>query len=135
MWLDNLKELKKKTNMTNKQIAIKSNLPEKTICRIFTGETKNPYLDTLNAIANALDSTIIDVLADTKVRVGNESLVELQENVEAVNSEKDLLLAENNILQDKVNNLEKELELTKMKLLHKEELLAVHNYYTKIKCE
>ena len=135
MWLDNLKELKKKTNMSNKQIAIKSNLPEKTICRIFAGETKNPYIDTLNAIALALDSTIIDILADTKVRVGNDSLVELQENVEAVNSEKDLLIAENNILQDKVNNLEKELELTKMKLLHKEELLAVHNYYTKIKSE
>jgi transcriptional regulator with XRE-family HTH domain len=135
MWLDNLKELKKKTNMTNKQIAIKSNLPEKTICRIFAGDTKNPYIDTLNAIALALDSTLTDILADTKVRVGNESLVELQENVEAVESEKDLLLAENKILQDKVNNLEKELELTKMKLMHKEELLAVHNYYTKIKSE
>lgn len=135
MWLDNLKELKKKTNMTNKQIAIKSNLPEKTICRIFAGDTKNPYIDTLNAIALALDSTLTDILADTKVRVGNESLVELQENVEAVESEKDLLLAENKILQDKVNTLEKELELTKMKLMHKEELLAVHNYYTKIKSE
>jgi transcriptional regulator with XRE-family HTH domain len=135
MWLDNLKELKKKTNMTNKQIAIKSNLPEKTICRIFAGDTKNPYIDTLNAIALALDSTLTDILADTKVRVGNESLVELQENVEVAQAEKDLLLVDYNILKEKYDALTKELELTKNELMYTKKLLAVHEYYTKLKSE
>ena len=67
--------------------------------------------------------------------VGTERLATLQENIDVANAEKDLLIAENKILQDKVNALTSELELTKMKLMHKEELLAVHNYYTKLKCE
>lgn len=136
MWLDNIKELKKKTNMSIKQIAEKTNLPERTVSRIFSGDTNNPYMTTLIPIVNALGgSSLDDIFADTKVIVATETVAELQENVETVNTEKDLLLAENKILQDKVFNLERELELTKMKLMHKEELLAVHNYYTKIKSE
>ena len=131
MWLDNLKELKKKTNMSNKQIAAKSNLPEKTISRVFSGDTKNPYIDTLNAIARALDSTLTDILADTKVRVGNESLVELQENVDVAQAERDLLLADYNILKEKYDDISKELELLKNELMFTKKLLAVHEYYTK----
>ena len=131
MWLDNLKELKKKTNMSNKQIAAKSNLPEKTISRVFSGDTKNPYIDTLNAIARALDSTLTDILADTKVRVGNESLVELQENVDVAQAERDLLLADYNILKEKYDAISKELELLKNELMFTKKLLAVHEYYTK----
>lgn len=135
MWLDNIKELKKSKGMSVKQIAEKTNLPERTVNRIFSGDTDNPYVDTLHRIVKALGGSLDDILADTKVVVGTESMVELQENVEAANTEKELLLAENKILQDKVNVLTSELELTKMKLMHKEELLAVHNYYTKLKTE
>jgi len=67
--------------------------------------------------------------------VGTESLVELQENVDAVNTEKDLLLAENNILKDKVNVLTSELELTKRELMHKEELLALYKIIQNLKTE
>ncbi len=135
MWLDNIKELKKKTGLSTKQIADKTNLPERTVVRIFSGDTDNPYVDTLHRIVTALGGSLDDILADTKVVVGTESLVELQENVDVVSAEKDLLLAENKILQDKVTALTSELELTKMKLMHKEELLALHNYYNKIKTE
>lgn len=48
MWLDNLKELKKRTGMSTKQIADKTNLPERTVTRIFGGDTDNPYVDTLH---------------------------------------------------------------------------------------
>lgn len=135
MLLKNLKELKKEKNMSSKQIAEKTNLPERTICRIFNGETEHPRIDTLYLIVKALGGSLNDIFADTNVVVATEQVVELQENVEVVNTEKDLLLAENKLLQDKVSNLEKEIELLKMKLMHKEELLAVHNYYNKIKCE
>jgi transcriptional regulator with XRE-family HTH domain len=135
MWLDNIKELKKKTAMTVKQIADKTNLPERTVARVFSGETDNPYITTLIPIVNALGGNLSEIFADTNAVVGTEKLATLQENVETVNTEKDLLLAENKILQDKVAVLTQENELLKMKLMHKEELLAVHNYYTKIKCE
>jgi transcriptional regulator with XRE-family HTH domain len=135
MWSENLAALKKRTGLSIKQIADKSNLPERTVNRIFSGDTDNPYMTTLIPIVNALGGSLDEIFADTSVVVATETVAELQENVETVSNEKDLLLAENKILQDKVCTLERELELTKMKLLHKEELLAVHNYYTKLKCE
>lgn len=135
MWSENLKALKKRTGLSVKQIAEKSNLPERTVNRIFSGDTDNPYMTTLIPIVNALGGSLDDIFADTSVVVATKTVVELQENVETVNSEKDLLLAENKILKDKVAVLTQENELLKMKLLHKEELLAVHNYYTKIKGE
>ena len=135
MWLDNIKELKKKTGLSTKQLADKTNLPERTVARVFSGETDNPYITTLIPIVNALGGSLNEIFADTNAVVGTERLATLKECVDVVNAEKEILIAENKILQDKVSALTSELELTKMKLMHKEELLAVHNYYTKLKCE
>jgi transcriptional regulator with XRE-family HTH domain len=135
MWLDNLKELKKKTGMSVKQIADKTNLPERTVNRIFSGDTDNPYVDTLHRIVTSLGGSLDDILADTKVVVSEVKLVDLKESVDVVTAERDLILAENAILKEKVATLEKQLELTSMQLKHKEELLALHNYYNKIKSE
>lgn len=61
MWLDNLKELKKRTGMSAKQIADKTNLPERTISRILAGETDHPYADTLDLIVKALGYDLGDL--------------------------------------------------------------------------
>jgi transcriptional regulator with XRE-family HTH domain len=133
MWLDNLKELKKAKGMSAKQIAEKTNLPERTVNRIFSGDTDNPYVDTLHRIVSVLGGSLDDILADTKVVVGEKNLVTLQENVEVATAERDLIAAENTILKDKVAALTAEIEMLKMQLNHKEELLALHNYYNKLK--
>jgi transcriptional regulator with XRE-family HTH domain len=131
MWLDNLKELKKVTGMSAKQIASKTNLPERTVNRIFSGDTDNPYMDTLHRIVTALGGSLDDIFADTKVVVATESLVEVKENAEVVEAEKDLALRELEMLRAKNDALEKEISLLKERLQHKEELLAVYNYFTK----
>ena len=133
MWLDNLKDLKKAKGMTAKQIADKTNLPERTVSRIFSGDTDNPYVDTLHRIVTVLGGSLDDILADTKVVVGEENLVTLQENVEVVTAERDLIIAENAILKDKVVTLTAENDMLKMQLKHKEEIIALHNYYNKLK--
>lgn len=133
MWLDNLKELKKAKGMSAKQIAEKTNLPERTVNRILSGDTDNPYVDTLHRIVSVLGGSLDDILADTKVVVGEKNLVTLQENVEVATAERDLIAAENTILKDKVAALTAEIEMLKMQLNHKEELLALHNYYNKLK--
>lgn len=135
MWLDNLKELKKKTGMSVKQIADKTNLPERTVNRIFSGDTDNPYVDTLHRIVTSLGGSLDDILADTKVVVSEVKLVDLKESVDVVTAERDLILAENAILKDKVTTLTAEIDLLKLQLNHKEELLALHNYYNKIKSQ
>ena len=129
MWLENLKELKKTKGMTAKQIADKTNLPERTVNRIFSGDTDNPYVDTLHRIVTVLGGSLDDILADTKVVVSNESIVELKENVDVTAAQRDLIAVENEMLKTKNAALTTEIELLKKELSHKEELLALHNYY------
>lgn len=140
MWLDNLKELKLEKKMSTKQIADKANLPDKTVCRVLSGHTTNPYIDTLDRIATALGASIGDILAGTKAVVGDTNLSALQENLDAVTAEKetivaerDLIIAENAILKDKVSTLSAENEILKMQIMHKDEIIALHNYYNKLK--
>lgn len=129
MWLDNLKELKKKTGMSAKQIAEKTNLPERTISRILAGETDHPYADTLDLIVKALGYDLGDIFADTKVIVATDELVGIKENVDVVEAERDLIVVENDMLKAKNAALTTEVELLRKELAHKEELLALHNYY------
>ena len=132
MWLDNIKELKKAKGMSAKQIAEATKLPERTVTRIFSGDTDNPYVDTLHRIVTVLGGSLDDILADTKVVVGDANLVTLQENVDVVTAERDLSIAENAILKDKVATLTAENDMLKMQLKHKEEIIALHNYYNKL---
>lgn len=133
MWLDNLKELKEKSGMTLKQISDKSRIPERTVVRIFAGESDHPYADTLDLIAKAMGYDLGDVFSETKVVIATPDLVEIKENVDIVEAERDLVQVENDMLKSKVAALTTEVELLKKELQHKEELLAIHNYYTKIK--
>lgn len=133
MWLDNLKELKKRTGMSTKQIAEQTNLPERTVTRIFGGDTDNPYVDTLHRIVTVLGGSLDDILADTKVVVATETFIEVKETADVATAERDLITAENAILKDKVATLTAENEMLKMQLKHKEEIIALHNYYNKLK--
>ena len=129
MWLDNLKELKKRTGMSVKQIAEKTNLPERTVNRIFSGDTDNPYVDTLHRIVTVLGGSLDDILADSKAVVATETMVELKETVDVIEASHDLISVENEMLKSKVAALSTESELLKKELAHKEELLALHTYY------
>ena len=140
MWLDNLKELKKEKGMSVKQIAEKTNLPERTVSRIFSGDTDNPYVDTLHRIVTVLDGSLDGILADTKVVVGNVGLKELQsenvklaEQIEVLSSERDFIAAELSACKQTICGLSAEVDLLRLKLEHKEELLALHNYYNNLR--
>ena len=135
MWLDVIKTLKKDKGLSIKQLAEMTNLPERSIARIFNGETTNPYMTTLIPIVNALGVSLDYVFSDSKVVVATETVVELQETVEEVKAEKNLVVTDYELLFDKYNELEKELARTKTELAYTKKLLAVHEYYTKIKSE
>lgn len=119
--------------MTVKQLAEVTKLPERTVNRILTGETDHPRIDTLYIIVTALGGTLNDIFAATNVVVATETLVEVKENAEVIEAEKDLAVAELEMLRAKTAAQEVEIALLKEKLQHKEELLAVYNYFTKIK--
>lgn len=133
MWLDNIKELKKKSGMSSKQIAEGTFMPERTVVRIFNGETANPSITTLIPIINFLGGSFDEIFADTKAIVGDKNLATLQEDVDTVTAERDLSIAENAILKEKVCALTAENELLKREIMHKDEIIALHNYYNKLK--
>ena len=117
MWLEKLKELKKAKGMTTKQLADVTKIPESTLKHIFSGDTDNPYVDTLRRIAIALDSSLDEIFAETKVVVATE----------AVN------VTELEMLRAKVASQETEILLLKEQLRHKNEMLALIDYFANIK--
>ena len=133
MWLNNLKELKKEKGMTVKQIAEMTNLPERTVKRIFSGDTDNPYVDTLHRIVTVLGGSLDGILADTKVVVGGSDLITLQADVDRLNGELAIASAEIAMLKDKVAVLTAESDILRLKLEHKEEIIALHKYYIKLR--
>ena len=134
MWLETLKELKKEKGLSSKRIAEMAKLPEKTVVRIFNGETKNPYADVLYRIAVALGVSLDDLLADSKAVVGSKSLADMQEEVTQLKAERDALIAENGALKTKVETLSDKVETLRDKVdFLKDEIISTHNYYIKQK--
>lgn len=133
MWLENLKELKKTKGMTTKQIADATKIPESTIKRIFAGDTDDPYVSTIHRIVTVLGGSLDHILADTNAVLAPEKVVEVKETAEVAEAERDLVIAELEMLRAKTTAQEAEIMLLKERLQHKEELLAVYNYFTKIK--
>ena len=133
MWLDNLKELKNKARMSCRQIADGTFMPERTVVRIFNGETANPSITTLIPIINFLGGSFDEIFADTKAIVGDKPLAALQSDVESITAERDLLVTDNKMLNEKVAVQTKEIELLTLKLMYTEKLLATHDYYNKLK--
>ena len=62
--IEKLRQLKKESHMTNQQIAEKSNIPESTVARIFSGKTPNPTVTTVVSMAKAMGCSAADLLND-----------------------------------------------------------------------
>lgn len=132
MWLENLKELKKSKGMTYEQIAEKSRTPLSTVKRIFSGEGE-PLASTMHRIVTAMDGSLDDILADTNVVLSPKTLVEVKENAEVVEAEKEVIEIKNDMLEAKIAAMTMEIELLKKEIQHKDEIIALHNYYNKLK--
>ena len=132
MWLDNLKELKKAKGMTSKQISDITKIPESTIKRIFSGDTTDPYVSTIHRIVIALGGSLDHILADTNAVLSTESIVEVKENADVVEAERNLIIAENAILKTENAALTAKIAMLEKDIQHKDELLALHNYYKKL---
>jgi transcriptional regulator with XRE-family HTH domain len=134
---ERIKEIMKEKGFKTKHVVEKSGLSERTVTNILAGKD-GVYLDSLVRVAYALDVPIDELFKDSKATVGGKTFTELQRELDAVTieketllAEKDLIVTENTVLQGKITALTAEIDLLKMQLLHKEELLAVHNYYLK----
>ena len=124
MWLDKLKDLKKRSGMSTKQIAEKTNMPERTITRIFSGETYAPGIDKLRDIVYAMGGSLDDILDESDFHLPTPLAEALKtENTTLQNAVNDLT-AENVRLSDENVILKAELDQLRLALAHKEEMLA-----------
>lgn len=140
MWLKIIQERRKELNLTIKQVAEQARLTERTTTRIFSGETEDPYSSNLYRIAVVLNLSLDDILADGQAVVCSKNLTVLREEkdalaaeVERLTAELALVNAENAVQKDKIVTLTAENDLLRLKLEHKEEIIALHNYYIKTK--
>ena len=61
MWFSALVELKKKSGKTLKQISEESKVPLGTLNKLFSGQTKDPKLENVQAVVHALGYTLDDL--------------------------------------------------------------------------
>lgn len=125
--LANLKALKIKQGMSSSKIAEKANLPERSVSRFFSGESDDPGILLVGVIINTLGTTWADVAGET----GDRSLAELLTDVEKMTVELERLQKENAELRELNTTLTVENDIQRRELKHKDELLAVHDYYLK----
>ena len=123
----NLKAIKVKRNLSSSKIAVMSNQAEHSVSRFFSGETVDPGVLLVGAVIDALGTTWADVTGET----GDRSLAELLATVESLTAEQDRLQKENAELRELNTALALENTAQRVELKHKDELLAVHNYYLK----
>ena len=139
VWRTNLKELRNKTGMSNKQIADKANLSEKTVIRVFTGEAKNPGVALVRKIIHALGGSVNDIFEESDAVICSKEVVTLHDEVTRLTEENALLKSSLNLAnidlavkKDKITALENEIKLLNLKIEYEEKLIAVHNFYNKV---
>lgn len=60
-WLDRLRGLKDKTGLSIKAVAEISDVPEATLEKLFSGQTKNPGINTVRQVVHALGYSLNDI--------------------------------------------------------------------------
>lgn len=136
MWREKIIEAKKSKNITTKMMSEKVRLPEQTITRILSGKTETPRIDSVLDLGASVGLSPAELFSESTSVLGDKSLITLQEELDrtkaaltALQSEFALLSEENTNL--KVNNvtLAAEIDILRLKLEHKEEIIRLHNRY------
>ena len=125
MLLENLRYYKEASKMTYEELAEKSKTPLSTVKNIFSGKCE-PLASTLYRISNALKVSLEDLLADANVVLSPKSLVEVKESAEAIEEEL-------KTLRIKTTEQEKEILILKERVLQQDRILALIDYFSKIK--
>ena len=143
-WKENLIALKDKTGKSFKQIEDATQIPERTLARIFSLKKEDikrgHSISTIIPIVNFLGGSLDDIFADTNAIVGCKSFIEMQEKIKSlideketlkneiatIKAERDFAVADNAILKDEIKTLSAKIDLLNMQLAYKDEIIALH---------
>ena len=135
MFRDRILEEKKRLNLSTRTMSDTSHLhlPEETIGRVLSGKTSDPGVGTVLDIAETVGLKPYEVFMDATLAAEFKTFLELKSRSEETEAERIRIIAENENLKSTNAGLVDRIRVLEMKLEHKEELLALHNYYNKIK--
>ena len=130
MWRERIIEEMNAKGISKKTMAERMKTTEKTVKRLLSEDSKSPYITTVLEAGAAVGLSPQELFAETGLIIGSKTVAELQEELNAVNEELKLYKFDCSILEGRVDELNAEIEKLRMELAHKEELLALHNYYS-----
>lgn len=102
MGFEIINKLKKEKGLTNDQLSELSGVPKGTLSKITAGITKNPNLDTVKAIANALGCSLED-FNDYEEQKENSPSALAEDEQHLLNNYKMLTYKEKEFIQQVVN--------------------------------
>jgi len=78
-WHDRLRQAIRASRMMQTEIAVRAGLPDETVSRIVTGQTRNPQLETLVCIAHAIGITVGWLLDEHGYSLSTEQVQRLRD--------------------------------------------------------
>ena len=135
MYRKRILEEKKRLNLSTKTIADTSRLrlPEETISRVLSGKTADPGVHTVLDIAEAVGMKPYEAFMDATLAAEFKAFLELKSMSEESEADRIRIIAEYETLKATNAGLVDRIRVLEMHLSYKEELLALHNHYNKIK--
>lgn len=128
MYRKRVEELIKEKKITQKKLSEESGVSVDTIDRIIHPENPDkdsPRVNTLESVCKVLGIELWELFY-----TGDKSLVVLQAEIHALNTERDTLLEENGALKNQVDTLSTKVDSLRDKNdALKDQLIETHNYY------
>ena len=131
-WLINLNNVRIEADLSIKQIAESINESEHLVYRIFAGDAKNPSVNVVRKIIRATGTSVAEIFEESGAVIADESVVTLLNRVDTLSAENELLRANLGVLEVKANALSAENDSLRIEIKHKEEIIAIHNYYNSL---
>ena len=135
MFRERILEEKKRLNLSIKTMADMSqlHLTEETIGRVLSGKSADPGNSTVLDIGGTVGLKPYEIFMDATLAAEFKAFLDLKARSEETEAERIRIVAENESLKTTNAGLVDRIRVLEMQLSHKEELLALHNYYIKLK--
>lgn len=135
MFQERILEEKKRLNLSTKTMSDTSrlHLPEETIRRVLSGKTADPGVGTVLDLAETVGLKPYELFMDATLAAEFRTFLELKSRIGETEAERIKIIADNENLKATNAGLVDRIRVLEMQLSHKEEIIALHNYYNKLK--
>jgi hypothetical protein len=135
MFRDRINEEKKRLKISAKTMSCRSklHLPEETISRVLNAKTQDPGISTVLDMGETVGLAPYELFMDATLAAEFRAFLELKSKSEETEAERIRIVAENESLKTTNTALADRISILEMQLKHKEEIIALHEYYNKIK--